>query len=88
MGAGTASKLFPTKRLNPVAGTKAKYEARGYYSMFPTKRLNPVAGTGQVLVEIIGTIEPFPTKRLNPVAGTKNVDLDAMQEDMVSNKAT
>ena len=40
--------MFPTKRLNPVAGTGCEeladwLKAEGY--SFPTKRLNPVAGT-------------------------------------------
>ena len=37
---------FPTKRLNPVAGTITTFIVSGVkLSKFPTKRLNPVAGT-------------------------------------------
>ena len=37
--------MFPTKRLNPVAGTlNPTFDMPEWYQ-FPTKRLNPVAGT-------------------------------------------
>ena len=36
---------FPTKRLNPVAGTPVDFKHDGVEHGFPTKRLNPVAGT-------------------------------------------
>ena len=36
---------FPTKRLNPVAGTCEYAYAYATINLFPTKRLNPVAGT-------------------------------------------
>ena len=38
--------MFPTKRLNPVAGTRFERRMEVLKSeVFPTKRLNPVAGT-------------------------------------------
>ena len=37
--------MFPTKRLNPVAGTKEHFLNNKQAKQFPTKRLNPVAGT-------------------------------------------
>ena len=35
---------FPTKRLNPVAGSFLPYSPGLLKFVFPTKRLNPVAG--------------------------------------------
>ena len=60
---------FPTKRLNPVAGTRDKLLELDLYVWFPTKRLNPVAGTLNKANELEQQLR-FPTKRLNPVAGT------------------
>ena len=37
--------MFPTKRLNPVAGTQEINDFLIEQPLFPTKRLNPVAGT-------------------------------------------
>ena len=64
--------LFPTKRLNPVAGTSEPERSKCFKKleqMFPTKRLNPVAGTLDGDKEFC-CFKGFPTKRLNPVAGT------------------
>ena len=65
--------MFPTKRLNPVAGTKRVGLSRNSGRQFPTKRLNPVAGTEEAILIGDTNVTQFPTKRLNPVAGTRSV---------------
>ena len=79
--------LFPTKRLNPVAGTTGDSAWHPEKCMFPTKRLNPVAGT---FTNSKGFKTPvlFPTKRLNPVAGTCHSGRSKGGQNLVFNKAT
>ncbi len=42
--------VFPTKRLNPVAGRNLQLDEYQDFRPFPTKRLNPVAGRSYVLI--------------------------------------
>ena len=66
------SSMFPTERLNPVAGTSNDETKVSIRFEFPTKRLNPVAGTEKEgNNDLVLELMKFPTKRLNPVAGTK-----------------
>ncbi len=61
--------MFPTKRLNPVAGKLWNESEQSGEVSFPTKRLNPVAGKGKYAKGQPLEIKEFPKKRLNPVAG-------------------
>ena len=64
--------LFPTKRLNPVAGTlKTFLRSNLSCACFQQSDLTQSPGQGGVLPPNIG-FPRFPTKRLNPVAGTKS----------------
>ena len=74
--------MFPTKRLNPVAGTLILLPAMLSQGPLSFQQSDLTQSPGRSVTANVKSllIVEFPTKRLNPVAGTKNLSWEKLNK--------